>query len=439
MQRYRVLGALSLVVSTSAACTTRDASAPGDGGSSDGPALVRDAGVSPTVDVAGPGEAGLPSGPCRYGVTPRRLLEPPKGADDPVFAWTGVEYGLLWRDYRDTLPGENTRSELYFQRLSRQGVLQGSAMRVTTGTGFGATAPRLVWNGASYVAVYARDGKFHRLVLDAQGTPQGDPTPLVGGREAKLAVAGSTVGLAWMTAPDVLEKPADCPTCFYRAQEIWFAVLPATGSFTPPTAPLDSARWAVHPAEPGSDYFRRSHLLARDAGFSLAWFRQVERQPSQLRQVVLDARGSPTRTRDLALPGVTSFRHAWDGRDLAVLYRAEEKLPVKLHLAPAGGPEVDTSIGEGAVQDLFFGPDGLDLFWIDVKHPMPVTLSRRSTTGALRPLFEGPESGYPVDERFRILPVDGGYAFLWYGAPTPKSKTDFQPAALWFFTLECSP
>jgi hypothetical protein len=69
---------------------------------------------------------------------------------DPSLVWTGSGYGVAWWDDRD---GNN---EIYFARLSSEGVKVGGDVRVTTDA-FISREPSLVWTGSGYGVAWGDD------------------------------------------------------------------------------------------------------------------------------------------------------------------------------------------------------------------------------------------------------------------------------------------
>ena len=95
---------------------------------------------------------------------------------DPSLAWTGTEYGIVWRDQR------NGNKDIYFTRISQIGTKQGADVRITNST-FSSETPHLVWTGTEYgLAWYDyRDGNyeiyFARISSTGQKLAIPDPEP----------------------------------------------------------------------------------------------------------------------------------------------------------------------------------------------------------------------------------------------------------------------
>jgi hypothetical protein len=70
-------------------------------------------------------------------------------SEHPSLVWTGSEYGMGWMDCRNA-----PRWEVYFARLSADGVKQGSDLRVTSGA-TDSWFPDIVWTGSQFGIVYA--------------------------------------------------------------------------------------------------------------------------------------------------------------------------------------------------------------------------------------------------------------------------------------------
>ena len=64
--------------------------------------------------------------------------------------WTGSEHGVAWHDNRDGVD-----SEIYFARISADGVKVGSDVRITS-AGY-SSVPSLVWSGSEYGVAWQDD------------------------------------------------------------------------------------------------------------------------------------------------------------------------------------------------------------------------------------------------------------------------------------------
>lgn len=116
------------------------------------------------------------------------------------------EFGIAWRDERDG------NGEIYFRRITNQGVKINQAIRVTQDPGE-SSLPSMIWTGAQYALAWRddRDGanRIWFTRLNPFGTKQIDDTPLTAYDEAapfaasfpSLVWAGSEFGLAWQGTP----------------------------------------------------------------------------------------------------------------------------------------------------------------------------------------------------------------------------------------------
>ena len=136
---------------------------------------------------------------------------------NPSLAWTGSEYGVSWEDPRDG------NYEIYFARVSAAGAAIGSETRVTNAAGVSAY-PSLVWTGSEYGAAFEdnRDGNFEIYLgrISAAGAPVGETrvTQAAGESESpSLVWAGSEFGASWQDFRD-------------GNYEIYFARLSAAGA-----------------------------------------------------------------------------------------------------------------------------------------------------------------------------------------------------------------
>ena len=136
----------------------------------------------------------------------------------PHFAWTGSEYGVVWRDDRDG------NQEIYFARLDPLGHKIGTDVRVTSDGGV-SDQPYLVWNGSGYGVTWRddRDGneEIYFTLLDATGTKPGPDLRITNDAAAsgypRLAWNGHEYSMAWRDARD-------------GNDEIYFARLDGSGA-----------------------------------------------------------------------------------------------------------------------------------------------------------------------------------------------------------------
>src|SRR5438105_5573295 len=88
------------------------------------------------------------------------------GGDDwPHVAWTGTEYGLVWRRH----VGEG--AAVYLARVSSGGALLGAPSLVAHHAR-GVRAPRVVWNGEAYAVAWIAAGgsdPVYLTILSASG------------------------------------------------------------------------------------------------------------------------------------------------------------------------------------------------------------------------------------------------------------------------------
>jgi hypothetical protein len=97
----------------------------------------------------------------------------PNRQSSPILKWSGVEFALVWTDYRNA----NNR-EIYFRRLAPDGSLRGGEVRVTNDAADSAW-PDLAWNDADgeWAVVWhdTRDGnaEVYFARLDANGNKRG--------------------------------------------------------------------------------------------------------------------------------------------------------------------------------------------------------------------------------------------------------------------------
>ena len=112
--------------------------------------------------------------------------------------WTGSEHGLVWSDTRDG------QAEIYFARVATDGSPIGPELRVTNAAGDSGHAA-MTWTGTGYSIFWAdnRDGNYEIYFtrLSAEGVKVGDDVRItnVMGASIQPAVAwnGSNYGLVW--------------------------------------------------------------------------------------------------------------------------------------------------------------------------------------------------------------------------------------------------
>jgi predicted RecA/RadA family phage recombinase len=136
----------------------------------------------------------------------------------PSLVWTGSEFGVAWYDDRD---GDY---EIYFTRISADGVKLGSDIRVTNDAST-SSVPSLVWTGSEYgVAWYdGRDGdtEIYFTRISAAGAKLGSDVRITNAAgdsgDPGLVWIGSEYGVAWMDNRD-------------GSREIYFARISAAGA-----------------------------------------------------------------------------------------------------------------------------------------------------------------------------------------------------------------
>jgi hypothetical protein len=125
-------------------------------------------------------------------------------SDEPVLAWIGAEYGIVWNDSRDT------NLEVYFTRLTTSGTLPGgyAPERVSTTSTCASSRPTMAWMGTEYGLAwyewcagdpgdiyFARVSAAGRVVA---GSTRGVVTGTGAQDEPKLAWNGTEYGMVWL-------------------------------------------------------------------------------------------------------------------------------------------------------------------------------------------------------------------------------------------------
>jgi hypothetical protein len=156
--------------------------------------------------------------------------EPEKNGDDanvsadpavsrsPSLVWTGIEYGVSWRDDRDG------NHEIYFARLDASGTMIVGDVRVTTDLS-NSYVPTLLWTGIEYGASWQddRDGnhEIYFARLDSSGTKIGDDVRVTAdpaySQYPSMVWTGSEYGVSWYDERD-------------GNYEIYFARLDSSGT-----------------------------------------------------------------------------------------------------------------------------------------------------------------------------------------------------------------
>ena len=100
---------------------------------------------------------------------PTRITKNTWDSRVPSLAWTGTEYGMTWEDGR----GVYTYRDVYFARVNDSAIKQGENMRITTQED--SWVPCLAWSGTEYGVVWrdTRSGiQLNFALLDSVGTKQ---------------------------------------------------------------------------------------------------------------------------------------------------------------------------------------------------------------------------------------------------------------------------
>ncbi len=102
---------------------------------------------------------------------PEVLIPGPSVSENPVIAWTGESWALIWQDLRDFADGE---AELYYARLSLDGDIEVAPTRITSTPGRSAR-PSIVWNGSTLAVVWEEESDGNREIyfqrVGVDGTP----------------------------------------------------------------------------------------------------------------------------------------------------------------------------------------------------------------------------------------------------------------------------
>ncbi|MFH1434835.1 MAG: hypothetical protein ABIJ56_03870 [Pseudomonadota bacterium] len=133
-----------------------------------------------------------------------RLTDATGVSDMPSLAWTGSQFGVAWKDWRDE------DYEIYFALVSPEGVKEAGDVRVTS-VPEGSGGPSIQWTGSRFALAWcdARDGfgvEIYYTTLSGAGAKEIDDVrvtnaPLRSGFPS-LQWTGSEVGLSWSDARD---------------------------------------------------------------------------------------------------------------------------------------------------------------------------------------------------------------------------------------------
>lgn len=132
--------------------------------------------------------------------TETRITNDPASSRGARIAWSGSEFGLVWKDERDGQP------QVYFSHLTSSGAKIGGDVRITNGTG-SSLEPQIIWYGSgyavSYWAIRGTAAGIYFMRLGAAGAPIGDEIRAnesvgPGGSERpELSWNGTQFGLVW--------------------------------------------------------------------------------------------------------------------------------------------------------------------------------------------------------------------------------------------------
>jgi len=124
----------------------------------------------------------------------------------PRIVWTGVEYGIVWEDLRDKPVGSN-QPEIYFVRVSKEGVKIGDDIRITY-TDDNSLHPDITWTGSNYGIVwqdYDENGErqIYFIQLNHEGTKKSPVIQITSNTNGEYSVhpsitwSRSDYGISW--------------------------------------------------------------------------------------------------------------------------------------------------------------------------------------------------------------------------------------------------
>jgi hypothetical protein len=159
------------------------------------------------------------------------------GSEEPELAWTGTEFGVAWHDER------HVNWEIYFARLDSDGNRIGSEVRLTDETTNSVHVADIIWTGMEYGLLWRdkRDGNWELYFarLDAAGNKIGDDVRVTStpaySSEASMVWTGSGYGVAWNDIPE-------------SDWEIYFALLDEEGTNTHQERVTNSAYPSWYPS-----------------------------------------------------------------------------------------------------------------------------------------------------------------------------------------------
>ena len=132
----------------------------------------------------------------REAAAERRITYDANGDREPDLAWSGSEYGLAWRNYH----GGTETYQIYFARLSAQGVQIGGDLKLTSYGDDNPYLPAIAWTGSTYGVAWERLGHLYFRQVSAIGSALGSNTTIVTSGTANypdLAWGGGEYGLCW--------------------------------------------------------------------------------------------------------------------------------------------------------------------------------------------------------------------------------------------------
>jgi len=165
----------------------------------------------------------------------RRLTNATASSYSPRLAWTGSEYGVVWRDWRNGVP------EMYFTRVSGNGDKLIADQLVSTATP-GPYVDAIVWTGSVYGIAWQREGGANApsdiffARLSASGAKIGTDLTVAGAPGdqygAAMAWSGFQYGMVWV------DKRTGTPQIYFArldddGQRVGADVLVSTGATVP--------------------------------------------------------------------------------------------------------------------------------------------------------------------------------------------------------------
>ena len=122
-----------------------------------------------------------------------RLTNDPANSNTPQIAWTGAEFGVVWQDTRN---GGNY--ETWFQRVSVDGVAQGTALQVShTGNG---QSPAAAFGRYGYLISFSANGSANQV--QAWGCNTVTSPPSCPGNFNAYNITGTSASVTWSPSGD---------------------------------------------------------------------------------------------------------------------------------------------------------------------------------------------------------------------------------------------